>query len=344
MRYYSTEAEWIAGCDLHNRSVYVVVLQRGGKVVLDRNFRRDKATLLELLGKFGPSVAVACESVNLWTWLRDICVEAEVPFYLGDAKQVAGPRFRRSKSDKEDAHQIANLLALGKLPVAYAYPSNLIALRGLNRDRLALVGECDRISGRLRAIAQEHGLSGRTAELLGMEQAEIRAAFANPLVEERISVLLEQLRRARRSRIRLARRIRKEIFSFGREMKLLQSIPGVGFLTAATVLLEVGEFNRFENDGEFRAASGLVNRYRTSAGKRVGRRFRDGNPYLKRALVGAAVFAARMDEGIKKQLWKLSRNRRRTEANCILANRIASAMFAMIKSGESFDSLRFARG
>jgi transposase len=74
------------------------------------------------------------------------------------------------------------------------------------------------------------------------------------------------------------------------EMRLLQTIPGVGFLTAATLIAELGDAHRFRTAGQVSAYLGVVPRVRASADvAHYGRITRAGSPHARRALVEAAT-------------------------------------------------------
>ena len=73
---------------------------------------------------------------------------------------------------------------------------------------------------------------------------------------------------------------------FARQVKLLQSIPGVGFLSAVTLVCEIGDFNAFRRPKQLYAYFGLDPKVRQS-GNFVGNELRiskRGSPYARRSL------------------------------------------------------------
>ncbi|EQD74834.1 Transposase, IS116/IS110/IS902, partial [mine drainage metagenome] len=62
----------------------------------------------------------------------------------------------------------------------------------------------------------------------------------------------------------------------------MQSVPGIDYVLALTILAEVGDVQRFSNRKKFAAYCGLVPKNRDS-GEKVGvhAKLRHGNPRLK---------------------------------------------------------------
>jgi transposase len=59
----------------------------------------------------------------------------------------------------------------------------------------------------------------------------------------------------------------KETFASSRELEILQTLPGVGFILAVVILLEVGDMSRFPDASRFAAYLGTTPRVSSSGGK-----------------------------------------------------------------------------
>ena len=69
----------------------------------------------------------------------------------------------------------------------------------------------------------------------------------------------------------------------------LQALRGIGFLSAVTIVAEVGDLRRFSNPRQLMAYTGLVASERSSGQSRYrGSITHTGNPYLRHVLVQAA--------------------------------------------------------
>jgi transposase len=81
----------------------------------------------------------------------------------------------------------------------------------------------------------------------------------------------------------------EEVFDPTPEVKLLMTMPVVGFLLGVVIALEVGDVSRFHRPEKLASYSGLTPRVKASGGKvKYGRLRPDVNRYLKWAFSEAA--------------------------------------------------------
>ena len=67
------------------------------------------------------------------------------------------------------------------------------------------------------------------------------------------------------------------------------SIPGIGIMSAATIIAEYGDVSRFANDGQMLAYAGLdCGRYQSGTSDFPGRMVKHGSGYLRQALMNVA--------------------------------------------------------
>lgn len=69
MRFYNKQHRFYCGIDLHARTMYVVILDQAGEVLL-------------LLAPYRDDVVVAVECIFTWYWLADLCAAEGIPFVL----------------------------------------------------------------------------------------------------------------------------------------------------------------------------------------------------------------------------------------------------------------------
>jgi transposase len=108
--------------------------------------------------------------------------------------------------------------------------------------------------------------------------------------------------------------------------------------TRMTILYEMDTVERFPTVKDFASYCRLVKGSVSSAGKLKGLRGgKLGNPYLRWAFGEAAVIAKRSHGLIKALALKLERRHGKYKANAILANKLARAVYYMLKNGTAFD-------
>ncbi len=129
--------------------------------------------------------------------------------------------------------------------------------------------------------------------LHGLKEVEL----TDPVAQHQLNLLLEEGTLYVRQVEDLTRQLAKVGASNG-TVALLQSIPGIDYVLALTILAEVGDVQRFPNRRKFAAYCGLVPKNRGS-GEHVGRRSRsrNGSSRLKWALMVAVQSIRKSGKG-----------------------------------------------
>jgi transposase len=123
-----------------------------------------------------------------------------------------------------------------------------------------------------------------------------------------------------------------------KEFVLLQTIPGIGPILALTIMLEVGNINRFAKVGNYASYCRCVKSQRLSDGKKKGENNRkNGNKYLAWAYVEAANFAVRYNTKAQRFY-----QRRKAKTNGIVAikalsNKLSRASYFIMRDQVPFD-------
>jgi transposase len=125
------------------------------------------------------------------------------------------------------------------------------------------------------------------------------------------------------------------------QSRRLETVPGIGPITASAIVATVGDPSEFKSGRHFAAWLGLVPRQNSSGGKeRLGRITRAGDPYLRRLLVVGAHAVLRFSGNAKtaQTRWaaELLNKKPYTVAAVALANKTARVIWAMMTRGETF--------
>lgn len=238
---------------------------------------------------------------------------AQVKFY-------AKSTLRRGKTDKMDAEIIADYGSTMK-PKAWkpAEPA-LETIQLLVRERESVVELLTREKCRLHALRCRH------------EAAEVVVQ----LVEERISLLegqVEQLELAVKDQFAASSTLQ-------RDLELLMSVPGFGFIAASTVLAETNGFATLETGRQLAAYAGLSPAPHQS-GASYGRSSisKVGNPRLRRIAYMAAIGATRSKSELKVFYQGLKERGKPSKVALVaLARKLLCVGLAVVKSGKPFDA------
>lgn len=229
-------------------------------------------------------------------------------------KAYAEVHLRRSKTDRADAALIARFCQRER-PVAWQAPTPAQRqLRQLTRALEALKQDRDRWRNRRR-----DGDPARSA---------FEAVLAT--LDEQITALEGQIETHLEAHPDLAR-----------QRDLLVSIPGVGALTAAVVLSELGEVHRFKSARQAAAYAGLVPSHHHS-GTSVHRRSqlsKVGNSRLRKALYFPSLSAMRHNAAVRA-LAKRLRAKGKAKMTVVGAamRKLLHICYGVLVSGRPFDA------
>jgi transposase len=273
---------------------------------------------------------------SIWRGIPDVCEQNGLLLLLGNPRSLG--RFYRAwgKDDPNDAVVIAQLLRTGLFPAVADYPRHLSRLRELLRARLRLVRQRTGLATYLQATDDGGEASVAVEQLTTRDEYHQAGAAAQSRLLDSLDSTVESLDG------NLARGLRQY---FPAAEGLLRSIPGVGLVTAATVLLEVGNIHRFRSRQGFRAYCRLAPRTERCGGRVVGRRDpMAGHRLLRWALGLAGVNGARHHDRVARLLERLRMQYGPNKAEAVLAGKYADAVWAILRREEEFDIERFVRG
>ncbi len=326
------------GIDLHSNNNYICIINERDEIVLERCLANEKHGIERVLNGYKEDIdCIAVESTYNWYWLVDRLKELGYKVKLVNTvavKQYSGLKYT---DDRTDAKLLAHLLRLNILPTGYICPKEIRALRELLRKRLFLVKQ-------------------RTMNLISLQSMIYRYAGIRASGNYIKSLTLETLEhcltdhfvyKAGKSQLNLLRNLNSELLILEKELKKqlkhnhiaekLKTIPGVGEILAATILLETGEISRFKAAGNYASYCRTVNSKCLSNGKKKGENNRkNGNKYLSWAFVEAAHFAIRYSEEIKKYYQKKMAKTNAIIAIKTVAHKLARAAYHIMKDEVEF--------
>ena len=331
--------------DAHKHYTWALVEDDTGRTFVEGKIRHSKGALVDFLRVCEPGSPVAVETIGNWYWIVDEIEEAGmVPrlVHAGKAKVMSGSI---NKTDKLDVRALNRLQRAGTLPTVWIPPGELRDARELPRTRMVLVRQQTQLKNRIHATLAKYGLNTReVSDLFGVRGRKLLEEQLRQLpLETRFSAerLVEQLRSVREQIKQFEVRM-KETFSETEALKLVRSIPGVGFILGIVMTLEVGELDRFPSAGHLASYAGMTPRVHASGGKvRYGQARSDVNRYLKWAYVEAAnvamIHRRRFPERHVSRLYeRVKRRRGHQKAIVAVGRHLAEATYWILKRGESY--------
>jgi transposase len=328
-----------SGIDLHSNNSVVTVTDEADRVVAEKRLPNDLDKIIGFLSPWREELAgVVVESTYNWYWLVDGLQQAGFEVKLANTYAIKKYDGLKYSGDQTDARHLAHLLRLGILPTGTILPPDHRAIRDLARKRMQLVRSrtshilaIENILARQRAISmrsnQVKRLTHADVEQMGLPEDVALAVQSNRAV---IATLGEQINLLEK---RLQERLGERI-----EYALLTSVPGIGRILAATILLETGPIERFDAVGNYASYARCVDSRNMSNGKKKGQgNAKNGNKYLVWAFVEAANFALRFNAQAKRFYERKKAKTNNLVATKALAHKLARACYHILKERTAFD-------
>jgi transposase len=296
--------EHYIGVDLHKAFFQACAVTTDGARVWEDRFPRTAEGIAAFVARCHAQTAVAVEaSTPTWHF-----ADAIAP-HVGDLRIVDSVKTRlkagyAAKTDRLDARRLADALRRDSVVGIYYPPLEIRELRELCRGRHTLVQLRTRLVQRLRALLLRHGIV--EARRLVRRDAVLDGLALPP----RAAATVASLRRMLAS-------VRAEITTIDRDVQALaqcdpialrlQQIAGIGPVLALLIRAEIGDVRRFPTPGHLASYAGLVPRVDASAGRyRYGRITRRGSPWLRWALIEAAIQGPRRQDATGRWVRRLA--------------------------------------
>lgn len=198
----------------------------------------------------------------------------------------------RIKTDRRDAIILARLSRAGELTPVWVPDETHEAMRDLIRLRQAMVKDLRAARQRLKSFLLRHGRVFRGTSWKRSHRIWLaNQSFAHPAQQIAFQSYLNAIDQAESRRDEVDAHTRKFAaeWSMAPVVHALQALRGVAFITAVTVVSEVGDIRRFAKPRQLMAFLGLVPGERSSGEtRRQGGITKAGNILARSALVEAA--------------------------------------------------------
>lgn len=328
------------GLDLAKNVFQLHGVDAEGRTVLQKRLRRNSVlAIFEAL----PACLVgieACASAHHW---------ARALSRMGHQVRLMPPQFvkpyvKTNKNDAADAQAICEAVGRPTMRFVPVKSAEQQAVLVLHRTRELMVRQRTMIINALRAHFAEFGVVAAQGAANIRKIVKMLDSVAEcPLPEiarMTLGLLVEQLRSLEAG----LQRIERELAAWHRNneaSKRLETIPGVGLVTATAIVATVGDAQQFASGRQFAAWLGLVPRQNSSGGKqRLGRISKRGDAYLRRLLVHGARavlrWAKQKPDGASAWLSDLIARRPVNIATVAYANKTARIAWALLARKETY--------
>jgi len=311
--------ELYAGLDLHSRNTYIGILDKSFNRVFRKRVPNHLEHILQTLDPFQAQLkGLVVESTYNWYWLVDGLMDAGYSsVHLANPSAIKQYEGLKHIDDKHDAFFLAQLLILGILPQGYIYPKKDRPVRDLARKRMFLVQHKTAHVLSLQSLIQRCcSMKIRTNDIRHLTVKELEAWLEEEYLVLSAQANLDSINFLKQRIQGLEKAIRKKV-RLKKAFHYLKTVPGIGDILALTIMLEVGDINRFSKVGNFTSYCRCAPSRRLSDGKSKGHGNRkNGNRYLSWAFTEAAHLGRRYNERFRRYY-----NRKVAQANTSLATK-----------------------
>lgn len=312
----------IVGFDVGKASIYGARIDASTKVkerfIMENTKQAIRPVLVKLASRYKRLRIASEATAEYHRPLAELCLELGIEFRMLNpitTKQFVRTTVRKKKTDVTDAEAIALVAYQGVGTVVTK--DTFRDTRPMLRTAVKLVQIRQMIS-----LMKQHVADILPDQLVLLDELTVcqeRLATASTLFREQAILKTPD-----------------------RLYQLLQSIPGIGPVTAAALIAEIGDISQFKNAKALVAYAGLDPRVRQS-GKTLQRNTRltkRGSPYLRRALYMAAIAAERYNPELKATFdKKRAEGKRYKEATVVVARKLANRVYAVWTRGTIYKIL-----
>jgi transposase len=284
------------GLDVHKATITVALAEESGAPEVWGTMPNDPTAVRKLVSRLGrdAKLVAAYEAGPTGYALHRQLLE------LGVESQVIAPSLvprragNRVKTDSRDALSLARLLRSGDLTAVWVPNPEHEALRDLVRARYDAKVDLLRARHRLSKFLLRQGLypprgvkNWSLRHKVWLNQQRLPWPAAQVVFDDYLATM-----RAAEDRVRRLEASLDDCAQGSSQLALiaaLQALRGIGFLSAVTIVAEVGDLRRFASPRQLMAYTGLVSSEHSSGPSRQrGAITHTGNPYLRHIFVQAA--------------------------------------------------------
>ncbi len=314
--------EKACGIDMHQAFLMATMLDLAGT----KDTRRFSTCIEDLLNLRewlidNKCQRVAIESTGVYWIPTYTLLEGKVETIVANPLHIKNIPGR--KNDVLDSEWIAEICLNGQIKPSYIPPKEIREIRELTRSHVKLTQARTAFKNRAHKVLSRAGIhiSGVISDIFGksgmiilngilngktidqtfveiknkkikIKKTELKESLKGELSQNDIFVIKECLESIKFFDEKIKEfdsKINENLKGMSKEMKILMSIPGVGFITAAAIMAEIGNIDVFSKPKKLVGWSGLAPSINESAGKSSnGHITKKGNKFLRTILVLAA--------------------------------------------------------
>lgn len=277
-------------------------------------------------------------------WLHDKLESDGIDCIVTPPNKVTQEKNCRVKNDKIDARRLAKILEEQDCKSCFVPDVELREDRQISRTLIGIQKDIIRVQNRIRQFFNFHHLEedafhgekwkASAVKLLRSVALPQPLRFSLDILIKELAMLLECRRELKKQLLLLSKKDRyKKVFG------IIESIPGIGWLTAIRCVLEWGEdLRRFGTGRMFSSFLGLTgSEYSTAEDIRRGRITKEGKKFVRSWLIQCAWAGYKRDPVLLEKFQHVFRATRSTKKAVVaVARKMAVRLWHLVVYGEKY--------
>lgn len=318
------------GIDVHKESFVGCIMDERGLPIRTHKFPPTKEGVTHFIADISSAeIVIAIEACGMWRAAYKILNELGYKVKLANPVQI-NKIASKKKTDKVDAHILADLLRTNYLPELYIPSDEIIQFRDVTRHKSRITRMKVQIQSKIKAYLLQNGIN-YIKQMWNKKQLkhfeEMDNSHLNDLIdtyrffEEREKIILKRI----------------EVLSNKNKLtKLLMSHPGIGKFGALMILAEIGEIQRFQHFKQLISYAGHAPGIYQSAETSFSVRNNAVNKWLKWITTECSGKAAMIDQSYKSLYQSVMQKRGFKVARRELARKMLRTVYFMLKNEEEY--------
>lgn len=281
-----------SGCDLHKETSVFVEIDEHGEVHGPKRVRNGTGELRDHLESLPDGTPVAFETTGNWYWMADRVTEAGLEPRLVHAQKAKARMGNTNKTDSLDARELAILQKTKTLPESWIPPAEIRDKREALRFRMKLSQSTVRWKNRIQALMNQYDLDIKKV-------SDVFGATGRDELEDRLDEFPEETQASVEAQLKMLDQIQttldqwndrlETVLEDSKQREWVMSIPCIGSILSAVIVLEIGDIGRFPGPGHLASYAGTTPAVHQSGNHRSDKGLRDDAcQYLKWAYFEAA--------------------------------------------------------
>ena len=256
------------GVDLHKTQFTVCVLSEDRKVKKSGIYPTSKhgyetfiRSMTELMEQ-GYEVTAAVESTGNTRYFRNQLLQAGISVKVVNTMKFKVVNESVKKTDKRDARTLAEFLEKDMLPESVLCSQESEDIRRVIKSRSILVKALVSLKNQVHGLLLGYGIESHRGQLQSKKERqrilcglEDHRSYGN--AAQAVTPLLSSIDQVA-SEIKRLEKVLAKLVAEDEDVALLQTMPGVGLITAATIRAYTDDINRYESAKKYASHAGLV--------------------------------------------------------------------------------------